>query len=338
MKKKYFELTFTRERQIITQIAWQYANHKGIEKLLHIKVPFSVGIVVYVNNGLVEDWDNKEAVKFLKNKVLKTNKEDPDFLLLIINKFNRKTKKYFNLLWDNTSNDIAEIKTFVEQYYKYSSLFAFIWISMLDKRTPLKYMKALESWRKTDDFFGKGSEFLGRSLQAIYPELKSLVNYITKEELDNPPSENILKKRQKNFICVQGKKYETLPLEKFAQKNKDLIFIYPKVLNRKMIKGQIASAGKATGKVKILRLKKEMGKVKKGDILVSPMSVPEFLPAMKNASAFVTDEGGIMCHAAIVAREMHKPCVIGTKIATKVLKDGDLVEVDADKEIVKIIK
>jgi len=62
------------------------------------------------------------------------------------------------------------------------------------------------------------------------------------------------------------------------------------------------------------------------------------LPAMNKASAFITDEGGITCHAAIVARELGKPCIIGTKIATKVLKDGDEVEVNADKGIVKIIK
>jgi len=59
---------------------------------------------------------------------------------------------------------------------------------------------------------------------------------------------------------------------------------------------------------------------------------------MKRASAIVTDEGGITCHAAIIARELKVPCVIGTKIATQVLKDGDLVEVNANQGIVKILK
>ena len=68
------------------------------------------------------------------------------------------------------------------------------------------------------------------------------------------------------------------------------------------------------------------------------MTRPEFLPLMSKASAFITDEGGITCHAAIVAREMKKPCIIGTKIGTKALKDGDMIEVDADKGVVKIIK
>ena len=69
--------------------------------------------------------------------------------------------------------------------------------------------------------------------------------------------------------------------------------------------------------------------------MVAVMTFPNFVQAMERASAFVTDEGGILCHAAIIAREMRKPCITGTKIATKVLKDGDLVEVDADKGIVK---
>ena len=59
---------------------------------------------------------------------------------------------------------------------------------------------------------------------------------------------------------------------------------------------------------------------------------------MEKASAFITDEGGILCHASIISREMKKPCIIGTKIVTKVLKDGDLVEVDANRGVVRVIR
>ena len=62
------------------------------------------------------------------------------------------------------------------------------------------------------------------------------------------------------------------------------------------------------------------------------------VPIMKKASAFVTDEGGVTCHAAIISREMRKPCIIGTKVATQLLKDGDMVEVDANSGFVKILK
>ena len=67
------------------------------------------------------------------------------------------------------------------------------------------------------------------------------------------------------------------------------------------------------------------------------MTTVDFVPLMQKACAIVTDEGGILCHAAIVSREMRKPCVIGTKVATKSLKDGDLVEVDAGKGVVNVL-
>jgi pyruvate,water dikinase len=76
----------------------------------------------------------------------------------------------------------------------------------------------------------------------------------------------------------------------------------------------------------------------KGDIMVAHTTFPSLVPAMKKASAIITDDGGITCHAAIVSRELKTPCVVGTKIATKVLHDGDLVEVDASLGTIKIVK
>jgi len=105
------------------------------------------------------------------------------------------------------------------------------------------------------------------------------------------------------------------------------------------LKGTIASKGIIKGTVKVLTGKHEINKIEKGDILVTSMTTPDFVPAMEKAAAFVTDEGGILCHAAIVSREMNKPCIIGTKIATRVLKDGDEVEINANNEgIIKVIK
>lgn len=104
------------------------------------------------------------------------------------------------------------------------------------------------------------------------------------------------------------------------------------------IKGDTACHGNASGIVKIVNQSPDIAKMKDGNILVSTATTPSIVLAMKKAAAIVTDEGGLTSHAAIVSRELNKPCVIGTKIATKVLKDGDLVEVDADKGIVKILK
>ncbi len=105
----------------------------------------------------------------------------------------------------------------------------------------------------------------------------------------------------------------------------------------KQINGSIAFVGHAKGTVKIINQIIDIPKMKTGDILVSVATTPAIVPAMKRASAIVTDEGGLTCHAAIVSRELGIPCVVGTKIATKVLRDGDKVEVDAGQGIVRKI-
>lgn len=145
----------------------------------------------------------------------------------------------------------------------------------------------------------------------------------------------ITSERNKKFALW----YKEGKLQVFSGKEADKIaeMVKEEVVGSE-IKGSVASKGKATGKVSIIYHQEEFGKFREGDVLVTTMTHPEFLVLMKKASAVITDEGGITCHAAIVSRELGMPCIIGTKVATKVLQDGDLVEVDGDKGIVRIIK
>ncbi len=108
--------------------------------------------------------------------------------------------------------------------------------------------------------------------------------------------------------------------------------------NVKQISGTTAFPGKAKGRVVVINMPDDMKKMKVGNILVSSATSPNLMPAIRQAAAIVTDEGGITCHAAIVSRELKIPCVTGTKFVTKVFKDGDMVEVDANEAIVKFIK
>ncbi|OKY79218.1 MAG: Phosphoenolpyruvate synthase/pyruvate phosphate dikinase PpsA [Candidatus Methanohalarchaeum thermophilum] len=103
-----------------------------------------------------------------------------------------------------------------------------------------------------------------------------------------------------------------------------------------IVSGLGASPGLATGKVKVVRNLDELDKIKKGDILVTPMTTPDMVPSMKKASGIITDEGGMTCHAAIVARELGTPAIVGTKDGTKILEDG--IEVTLDGEKGKVIK
>lgn len=154
------------------------------------------------------------------------------------------------------------------------------------------------------------------------------------------PSLKELNMRAKGYIYSKGKILNQTGFKNFLKKkNLELTTNTSTRTNEQGLRGSTAFKGKIViGRVKIVLNSFEADSLKKGSILVTPMTSPEYLPAMKTAKAIVTDEGGITCHAAITARELKKPCVIGTKIATKVLKDGDLVEVDANAGIVKLIK
>ncbi len=103
--------------------------------------------------------------------------------------------------------------------------------------------------------------------------------------------------------------------------------------------GQIGNAGKATGRVRIVPFDM-VGQVmlENDEVLVCDMTTPQYVPLMQQAVAIVTDRGGILAHAAIVARELGKPCIVGTKHATSQLKDGQLVEVDAVQGIIRVLE
>lgn len=105
-----------------------------------------------------------------------------------------------------------------------------------------------------------------------------------------------------------------------------------------IIQGQIGSSGLAVGKVRIINGDRVVDKFEKGEVLVCSMTSPDYLPLMKKAAAIVTDQGGVLSHAAIVCREMKIPCIVGTKNATQILKEGEIVEVDANNGVIKYFK
>lgn len=108
--------------------------------------------------------------------------------------------------------------------------------------------------------------------------------------------------------------------------------------NSQIIRGAVVSNGLTHGRVRLVLSPLDFKDFKKGEILVTHYTSPSFIPVIKKAAAIITDEGGVTSHAAIISRELKVPCVVGAKIATKALKNGDLVEVDANQGIVKIIK
>ncbi|MEI7718509.1 MAG: PEP-utilizing enzyme [archaeon] len=148
----------------------------------------------------------------------------------------------------------------------------------------------------------------------------------------------ILQKRKNGFLVYFNHAGQQMSYADYiSSKNLLQILIFPELDNS--ITGKIASKGRVIGTAKIIFDEKDFYKINQGDILVSSMTRPEFVPIMNKASAIVTDEGGITCHAAIISREMRKPCIVGTENATRAITDGDLIEVDAEiNGIIRIIQ
>jgi phosphohistidine swiveling domain-containing protein len=155
------------------------------------------------------------------------------------------------------------------------------------------------------------------------------------------PSRDIILQRQQAFVINYDRKiiYE-------GQKAYDVVDAFKNNIgDKKFVYGTPASLGKTSGKVKVINvdytnldiLNEEISKMNKGDVLVAETTAPELMLACQKASAIVTDVGGLLSHAAIVSREFGIPCIVATENATKVFKDGDIVEVDANKGIVKKI-
>jgi phosphohistidine swiveling domain-containing protein len=170
----------------------------------------------------------------------------------------------------------------------------------------------------------------------------NLLYFTETEIIDLLKNHNIpnVKERKKAFVLS----YENDSLKIIeGQEAEDFFkpYLEEESMDKDYVEGLVVSKGKNSivkGNVCILKSPSEINKMNENDILISPMTSPDFILAMKKASAIITDEGGLTCHAAIVSRELNIPCIVNTKIATKVFKDNDIVEVDANKGIVRKIK
>ncbi|OGG14478.1 hypothetical protein A2773_05995 [Candidatus Gottesmanbacteria bacterium RIFCSPHIGHO2_01_FULL_39_10] len=181
---------------------------------------------------------------------------------------------------------------------------------------------------------------IGRRLGLSLAQVRSM----TLEEVERGLSGKIInvdkinERMRFHIIVLVGKKvriYQGKEAIKFDRQNIKKERIKRGALSE--IFGQSACPGKVKGIVKIVNTIEDMKEMSDGDVLLSAATSPRIISAIRKAAAIVTDEGGLTCHAAIISREFNIPCVIGTGMATKVLKDGDRVEVDATKGIVKKI-
>ena len=203
--------------------------------------------------------------------------------------------------------------------------------------------EAIKLREETQGYSDMEDEVYISFMKENYPEYSDVAMVLLPEEvfeLDKKPLSkgqlNEIRKRLDGYFIFGKEIHSIKELEAFL-KNNNMNLDKGKIEKSSELKGMAAFKGKVEAKVRIILNKNQFSQFNPGEILVTDMTSPEFVPLLKKAAGIITDEGGIMCHAAIVARELKIPCVVGVKGATRFLKDGMMVEVDTNKGVIKII-
>ncbi len=277
--------------------------------------------------------------------------------------FRKNTLEDFKRFIEKNNQELLECEEFfkqehespmeaIEKLHEYMShLFAIVMVSAyapeylenLERETKKLCIKTRERY---ENIHRDGMTLERELLNVIEKKLdieKDSLEYLSKEELVcfvnlGKLPKGYLGRKEFFFVEYSKNKTEIFPREKAIKILGEIDKMRNVEHDVDEIKGNTACLGKVRGKVRIIKLIKEAETFNQGEVLVTAMTDPRYLSIMKKAAAIVTDEGGITCHAAIVARELKIPCVIGTKIATQVLHDGDLVEVDANSGVVRIVE
>ncbi|MEK6890310.1 MAG: PEP-utilizing enzyme [Nanoarchaeota archaeon] len=338
-EKIIWQKNYERDASLVLEGIWGQGFEAFVYERLNVKMQNKPIVIFYVDEENLQIWENKEAFEEYREILLKENRKGTKFIDNIIKQYKEILEKIEKMWHEGATKDKNKIKEYIAMVRKCMNLFSVWYYALTDERTPEEISSKLMELRNKDEFFAKNDMFIKSCLVDLGVK-KELANLVFSEEFPDVPSEKILLERAKGLVSIDGRKNQIIKLEEFAKENKNYLFedLDFDIKGISEIKGQIGNKGIVKGKVRIVKNYMQAEKVKTGEIIVSPMTTPDFLQAMKRSAAFVTNEGGIICHAAIVARELKKPCVIGTKIATRVLKDGMVVEVDADKGIVKILK
>ncbi len=158
----------------------------------------------------------------------------------------------------------------------------------------------------------------------------------------NKLDRSVLDARINNFMVVwdvSHARFELLTHPDSIEKKKHGIFGAKGATSEIVeFEGRVANRGRVKGRAFVTMSANDAKNIQPGEILVTSMTSPDFVTAVKRAAAIVTNEGGILCHAAVISREFGIPCIVGTQMATRLIKNGDMVEVDGNHGFVRILK
>lgn len=336
--RERFEKIYTRDTTLVIQQARNNVFVKWFREEW-IDCPYNAPVVHYIHWWTIEVWENQNCTHYYEEELLKKHNEDEAFYGRIITQY-LKILSVCEQRWsEKYTTDITELKKYIQMVFDGMKWFVTFYFAGYDQRIPQCIRDHALKMRETDSFFASNDKYIRESLVKIYPMLVGYESCILLQEIDNPPCLEELKKRKESYL-VQWMGYNAhITLEEYASNHPHYYFHIERPTSESdIIKWATWFPWIVTGKVFVLLRNEQIHDIQEQDIIVSPMTTPEHLPAMAKAAAFITDEWGITCHAAIVAREMKKPCIIGTKFATQLLQNWDEVEVDADNGTVRILQ
>ncbi|MFA6227012.1 MAG: PEP-utilizing enzyme [Candidatus Paceibacterota bacterium] len=274
-------------------------------------------------------YDDKRTLKFLENR-------------------KKSEKNTYRLEYSKLKEDKEKLRRGQENIYR----------KIGSESDEVKYLSDFLQYQSIERMniksYWAGSYYLSRHLlnevsKRINISLSDMLDFVTPPEtielLNGTHRGNIksiiVDRKESYAIIISDNKLRVVGADEannlFKEKIKKIINI------DNTIKGQIAMLGKATGKVRKViagdldMLQKSIKDFKEGEILVTSMTQPNMMAIARKAAAIIADEGGITSHAAIISRELKIPCIVGCLHSMQVLKDGDLVEVDADKGVVRLL-
>ncbi len=339
MSKPVFEKAFSRDFCLAAiELA---ANLEGWrDKPWYVELPtHSPHLVCERADGTVNWYYHPKAWNWMNRQLVLSVQKDPDFLKKVEQNVLDKISFIRPIFEAERELSLEKLKRFIREFWG-----AYPWVEamwFLYRLSPQELgadNSNIKKIRVLTEKLSAGTDVVMRkSLANAFPALGEFSGMIRLSEIESGkiPALSELKKRDAGYFVVDSDFFVGLSKTDFEKRFG--IELEKIVVSNEFseIKGNVACQGQAVGRVRRIMGHKEIGLMQSGEVLVSPMTMPDFLPAMKKAIAIVTDEGGLMSHAAIVARELGIPCIVGTRLATKAFKDGDLIEVDATNGVVK---
>ncbi|MFH1207177.1 MAG: PEP-utilizing enzyme [Patescibacteria group bacterium] len=241
---------------------------------------------------------------------------------------------------DNYATDILRQRARIFRKYHLPRKILWRYFAILDQ------FSQLHDWRKEGQT--RCSQIVFKALQEMSRRFRipfaSIVYYMNDEvrslcSRGERVSGKVLRARRTGLTWViNGNKFQEATGRHAYRLVKALVLDQLRARREAEVRGIPANHGLVRGRVlRAMSAREANSLIRKGDVLVASMTTVDYVPAMHKAAAIVTDDGGLNCHAAIVARELGVPCIVGTKIATQVFKTGDRIEVDATSGIVRKI-